>query len=83
MKQAPRHLAGLVVAIYPCRLVMIVCDCLAAVLSVRYAWPSGLGWRSHSAHTCFDGLAERTVAVAMPSNNALKLTAPAIRSAAA
>jgi len=28
-------------------------------------------------------LAKRTVAVAMPSNNALKLTAPAIRSAAA
>jgi hypothetical protein len=61
----------------------MVRDCRAAVLSPSDAWPSGLGWRTHSAHTCFVGVAERKVPVAMPSNNALKLTAPANRSAAA
>jgi len=61
----------------------MVRDCPAAVLSPSDAWSSGLGWRSHSAQTCFAGVAERKVPVAMPSNNALKLTAPANRSAAA
>jgi hypothetical protein len=61
----------------------MVRDCTAAVLSPSDAWPPELGWRSHSVHTCFTGMAERKVHVAMPSNNALKLTAPANRSAAA
>ena len=44
---------------------------------------AGLGWRSYQAHTCSAGVAERRVAVAVLSNKALKLTAPANWSAAA
>ena len=76
-------LPWLVEAILRSAMSRAVRDCPPAVLSPSDAWPSGLGWRSHSAHTCFAGVAERKVHVAMPSHNALKLTAPANWSAAA
>ena len=76
-------LPWLAVAIPPSAISTMVRDCWAALRSRADGWPAGLGWRCHPAHTCPAGVAGRTVHVAMPSNNALKLTAPAIRSAAA